>query len=281
MRRFLKVFGLGFFGLALAGSVTATTVPSLGAAGGYAVFALNSFTLSGGGGAITGNVAVGQSASTSSPGTITGTVFLNSAEGAKYNGNIVPSGGTKNVDLSAAITAAQNAPAQYNALTATQTFSGGLSNNSSITGNGGVNVIDVNGIDLTNGTLTLNGGANDIFIINDTGDFKFSNSDMVLNGVSASHILFNVSGNTAIAITGGGPVNFYGTILDPFGDVQVHDKNLTGEIIGKTVEDTSGFDVTNTPFTPPSNVPEPATYSTAVGALVIIGALGWRRRRSA
>jgi hypothetical protein len=252
-------------------TVRATSL-NLGAASGYAVFALGSFQYNGPG-SITGNVAVGQSTNFATPATINGTLYLNL--GVTENGNVVPTGGTQNVDLSNAIAAAQAAPAQYNALPATQSF-GTLGNNSSINGNGGINVVDVSGITLTNGVLTLNGGANDYFIINDSGDFTFSNSDMALSGgVLASHVLLNIGGNTTIS--GGGPTNFYGTFLDPNGSITVHDDNLTGELIGKTVSDTSGFQISNTPFTPTPTVPEPGTCFSTLGALLGVGALMKRR----
>jgi hypothetical protein len=249
----------------------ATTIPSLGAAGGYAVFALTTMQFNGPG-VINGNVAVGTGTNFAGPAAINGTLYLNTS--ATQNSNISPSGGTTTVNLSAAITAAQNAPAQYNALVATQS-PGSLGNNSTLIGNGGLNVIDVSSIVLTNGSLTLSGTANDYFIINDSGNFTFSNSDMALNGVMASHVLFNIGGN--MSIMGGGQINFYGTFLDPFGDVQVHDDILNGEIIGQTVEDTSGFTVTNTPFTPPSSVPEPATWLTSFGVLAAFSVAALRR----
>ena len=86
------------------------------------------------------------------------------------------------------------------------------------------------------------------FILNVSGESPPpANSNIALSGgVTANHVLINVSGS--VTITGGGPNNFYGTILDPNGAVTVHDKLLTGEIIGNTITDTSGFSVN---FVPP------------------------------
>jgi len=258
--------------LGLAPSSARAATIDLGQAGGYAVFALDSFQYNGPG-SIVGNVAVGQSTNFASPATITGTVFLNN--GVQQQGNITPTGGFVTKDLSQAISDATTAASNFDALTPTQTL-GTLGNNSSVTGNGGTNVVNVSAIDMSNGTLTLHGSASDIFIINDSGQFKSSNSDIVLSGgVTANHIVFNVSGN--VAITGGGPVNFYGTILAPNSDISVHDKNLQGEVIGRTIEDTSGFTINNVKAVPG---PSPLIGSAALLATLGLGCV-WKRRNRA
>ena len=246
-------------------SAHAATI-DLGDASNYAVLAIDSFQFNGPG-SITGNVGIGQSMNFASPAVVNGTVFLNT--GVAKTGNVAASGGYVTADLSSAISSALSEASTLKGLTATQTF-GTLPGGFSITGNGGVNVVDVAGINMSSGALTLSGNANDIFIINVSGDFKSSNSDMVLSGgVTANHVLFNITGN--VAITGGGGNNFYGTILAPSSDVSVHDKNLTGEIIGNTIEDTSGFTVTGTPAVP---LPAPLVASAALMALLGLGYLG-------
>src|SRR5262249_32164782 len=77
-------------------------------------------------------------------------------------------------------------------LTATQTY-GNISSATTFTGNGGINVIDVNNIQ--NAPLTISGGAADTFIINISGQFN-TNQLMTLSGVSASQILFNFTGTS-------------------------------------------------------------------------------------
>jgi len=78
-------------------------------------------------------------------------------------------------------------------------------NGSSITGNGCINVIDVTNISLSAGTLTLNGGPTDSFIINVSGTMTLSGgSAIVLSGMSPSQVLFNIEGT-------GTDVNFNGT----------------------------------------------------------------------
>ena len=247
--------------LALTPRATHADVIDLGAAGNYSVFALNQFQYNGPG-VINGDVAVGGGTNFAAPAQINGTVFLNT--GVPQQGNIVPTGGFATVNLGTAISDATNEAAALDALSPTQT-PGTIGNNTTIVGNGGLNVVNVSGIKMTNGTLTLSGSANDIFIINDSGKFSSSNSSMVLTGgVTANHVLFNVAGD--VSITGGGGDNFFGTILAPSSNVSVHDKTLTGEIIGLNISDTSGFKVNGTTAVPgPSPMLASAIFVTLLG----------------
>ncbi len=216
----------------LGGTGTSVGV-SLGAAANYAVVAINGFSINGPG-TITGNVASGNNTVLTNPAVINGTVYYSGT----ISGNSTPSGGKVSTNLSQVFADAKTAASNAFALPATQSY-GSINGALTINGNGGTNVIDVSGINLTNGALTLNGSASDIFIINDTGDLTSSNSNIAISGgVTPNHVLINVSGN--VTITGGGPNNFSGTILDPNGQVTVHDKFLTGQLIGNTVTDTSG-----------------------------------------
>jgi hypothetical protein len=126
-----------------------------------------------------------------------------------------------------------------------------LGNNSSITssGTGAFNVISASGVNMTNGTLTLNGDSTSSFVINISGNFTTSNSCIVLaGGVLPQNVVWNISGN--LTITGGGCNNYYGTALDVNGAVTVHDKTWNGELIGGTITDTSGFTVNSPPPQP-------------------------------
>ena len=83
-------------------------------------------------------------------------------------------------------------------LQATLTKNNNYSGNTIINGNGGTNVVNFTGSDHNlNGTVTLNGGANDVFYIN-----VFTHMDLtgviLANGVSAKNVFFNiVSGQDA------------------------------------------------------------------------------------
>ena len=183
----------------------------------------------------------------------------------------MPTGGFQTVDLSQAISDAKNAATNLAGMSSTQSL-GSIGNNVTINGNGGVNVISTSGINMSNGQLVLKGGANDIFIINDSGQFQSSNSNMSLQGgVTANHIVFNVKGD--VAITGGGGNEFDGTILAPTSNVSVHDKTLTGEIIGGNIADTSGFTVNHT-----RAVPGPSPLLATFGLVAVMG-LGYAVKR--
>ncbi len=225
---------------------TSSTCVSLGTAGNYAIVALNGFNINGPG-TITGDVASGNNTVITHPAVINGTVYYS---GSTPSGDGTVTGGEQCADLSQVFADAESAASAAAALPATQTF-GTISNSTTIKGNGGINVVDLAGINLSNGALTLSGCASDVFILNVAGNITSSNSNITLSGgVTANHVLINVCGN--VTITGGGPNNFYGTILDPNGQVTVHDKLLTGELIGCTITDTSGFSVCYQPFCPPT-----------------------------
>ena len=99
------------------------------------------------------------------------------------------------------------------ALTATQTFATGINGTTTtITGNGGLNVIDATTGDLHNVPLTLTGTANDYFVFNLFDGAVDTNKAMVLNGVDPNHILFNLLGTGTVFQTSGGDVLF-GTYL--------------------------------------------------------------------
>jgi hypothetical protein len=225
---------------------TLMTGSPLGVAANYAVVAQNGFNINGPG-TINGSVASGNKTVLTAPAVITGKVdYIGS-----YSSNIKPGWGAYSNSASAmgqVWAAAQNASTFAFSLAPTQTF-GTISNATTINGNGGLNVISLTGINLTNGSLTLHGSASDIFIVNVHGSITSSNSNIALSGgITANRVLINVSGS--VTINGGGPNGFYGTILDPTGAVTVHDKMLYGELIGNTVTDTSGFSVCNEPFLP-------------------------------
>src|SRR6185437_14374876 len=88
-----------------------------------------------------------------------------------------------------AILAASQAAAQ----TPTQTFDS-ISKATTIIGNGGVNVIAVNG-NITN-SLILSGSASDVFIVNVTGTVNLTgNATLGIGGeVTADHVLYNFTG---------------------------------------------------------------------------------------
>jgi hypothetical protein len=164
-------------------------------------------------------------------------------------------GGTVTQDLSQAVSDANAASAADAALTPTQSV-GNLTANTSITGNGGVNVISVQSLSFNSNTLTLAGGANDVFVINVAGNFTFAQSNVVLTGgVTANHVLFYFP-------TAGGTIDLFkssnvvvGTFLAPQRSV-IYDNpaSFTGAIIAQNIDIHSGADLTGATFAVPAGV---------------------------
>lgn len=140
--------------------------------------------------------------------------------------------------------AALAANAFFAGLTPTQTFSAPINSGLTLTGNGGQNVIAVNGqVNLNNsGNLTISGGPGDFFVFNIAAgqNFQLQNgSSIVLNGISPSQVVFNFLGNSSTpAPPGPGPApgpggnlqvqsgpqgasNTAGIFLDPSGQINI------------------------------------------------------------
>ena len=79
------------------------------------------------------------------------------------------------------------------ALTPTLTYTGTVQNSLAINGNGGQEVIDFD--NLQNPDITISGNASDSFVFNVSGTFQ-TNQAIVLNGVTASQILWNFTGTS-------------------------------------------------------------------------------------
>jgi len=157
-----------------------------------------------------------------------------------------------------AATTAQNIATAASALAATQTFTT-INGTTTITGNGGLNVIDVDNID--NAKLTLSGGPMDFFVFN-VSDQIHTNQPMSLIGITPEQILFNLTGTGTVFQTSGGDVSFGTYLAANGGDFQFSQLELTGRLItiGGDVQFVSGSEI--------PAIPEPATF-----ALVSIGAI--------
>ncbi|MCA9097364.1 MAG: hypothetical protein KDA36_03225, partial [Planctomycetaceae bacterium] len=146
-------------------------------------------------------------------------------------------GGIFKSDMAGAVADALAASAMASSLTATQTFTDiaptSISPDFSITGNGGINVIQVDGdIILKSGqTLTLVGGSSDVFIINVSGKLLMKgNAGIVLDGVLAENVLWNFPGGGG-NIKGSSDSVMFGTVLAPSDDV-VWKGTINGALIG-------------------------------------------------
>lgn len=145
-------------------------------------------------------------------------------------------------------------------LTPTQTF-GAITGTQTITGTAGINVINI--ASLHNPTLTLSGNADTIFVINVAGLFS-TNRAITLQGITASQILWNLTGTGTVLQTSGGNT-LYGTFLATNGgDFQFSSLNLTGALINTAghIQFVSNSRMTIAPFIPPQTnpeIPEPST----------------------
>ena len=172
-----------------------------------------------------------------------------------------------------AATIAQNVSSFASSLAATQTFTT-ISNTTTITGNGGLNVIDV--ANITNAKLTLSGTANDFFLFNVSNAISTNQPMTLSGGVSPSNILFNLTGTGTVAVfqTSGGDVSFGTYLATNGGKFQFSNLNLTGRLInvGGDVQFVSGSMI--------PAVPEPGTFALiGIGAIALVCAVREPRRR--
>jgi hypothetical protein len=204
---------------------------SLGDAGQFAVLGLRGTQINDGSATITGNEGVSRGGviQTSSRTHITGNVDEFARREFRGRGHV---GGHVVVDaalMTQADADALAASAQAAALKATQTL-GTVRRATTITGNGGLNVIDINGS--IRASLTLSGGANDVFVVNVTGNLSLSGSAALglAGGVTANHVLYNFIGRHGQISTGAhDAVN--GTLLGVHYNFNVGG-TVNGELIG-------------------------------------------------
>ena len=123
-----------------------------------------------------------------------------------------------------------------------------------------MNVIDVGSIQ--NATLTINGSANDYFIFNVSTGIQTNHVMTLTGGVTASHILWNLTGTGTVLQTSGGDV-LVGTFLATNGGAfQFSELQLTGALIntGGNIQLVSGnHTLTQAGFTPPPPMGCPIT----------------------
>lgn len=283
----------------LASSVRADVVPTLGTATDFALLSVPGNTkwdLSKA--YINGNVGVGDfgSVDQSKNSTISnGDVFVTqsasqytwSAQGTHVNVHVDAA------KVNQAITDIQTADAAIRALTATYTLAGGLNSAgaTTITGNGGLNVIDITG-DLTlgaakgsGGGLFFSGSSSDYFIVRISGNVKLSGGSFLggSNGVDASHIIYDLVGASGTlntdkdnAVSGSMIFLNYTATLDGaftnlYGGYSAIDNTTTVTL-------QSGVTVTSDPFTPPTGSPPPVPEAATISILGV-SAMGLLMRR--
>jgi len=125
----------------------------------------------------------------------------------------------------------------------------------SVTGNGGINVIKVGSVVLVKKVLTINGGPNDIFIINVSGDFSMGSAQVVLRGgVRAGQVLWNFPGTGTTVKVYKAVTSASGTFLAPLRDYVQDGATLYGSVLsGGNVSIHSGAKVKRPGECTPSN----------------------------
>jgi len=232
--------------LCLSNAISATTLPCgdhcrsdvfpLGAAASYAVLALDGADLDIGSGStlIDGDVGLGAHTTGSlMKATITGKLLRDPTSTAAQHPDLVVNGGTWVASLGSAVGDALAASSSFAALPPTQTFGDVTVQDFTITGAGGLNVIQIQSLSVVGGSLTFVGGPSDRFLINVLGDFTWNGGTMLVQGgVTMDRVLWNFP-------TAGNPVGIFkpvmvaiGTFLAPFRDVILDKGTLFGAIIG-------------------------------------------------
>lgn len=184
---------------------------------------------------LVGDVGLGPAATQHfDEGLLTGTYFVDPAANNSNNHNVVISGGTVEKNLATATDDALAASATAASLPADQVF-GDIKKDTTISGGPGLNVIEVNKIELDNGeTLTIEGDASSFFVINIDRTFKLkeASSIVVAGGTLPENVLFNILGNRDSKIESGSVA--YGRILAPNAKMKIEDVGslLIGAIIG-------------------------------------------------
>jgi hypothetical protein len=246
-----------------------TPALSIGSAGNFAVLGLS--------GTIMGN---GSSATVNGSEGVSQGGFLISLPKATVSGGVVESAAGEVFNLSGkgvsptvnptllnqADADAASASSQAKALAPTQSF-GSITKATTVVGNGGLNVININGS--ISSSLTLSGGANDVFVVNVTGSMSLGRGAVLglVGGVTANHVLYNfVGGGGSVVTSNGSVVN--GTLLGTGYSFDLAG-TLNGEVIGggAVLVLESGWTVNQASFV----MPAPAGPSSLSGFVRDIG----------
>jgi hypothetical protein len=214
--------------------IAPNAVFTLGPASEFAVLGLDrtDVVISEGKTSVTGNVGLGANDGGSLlKATIFGALKLSPSAHPDIHSDLRVTGGRSVTNLDAAVAAALAASARLAALPATKIY-GAVNGSTTFVGNGGLNVINVASLKAVKSTIALRGGPSDVFVFNVAGDFTFGSSQMILQGVSPSNVVFNFP-------TSGSDINIYkdistayGTFLAPSRKIIVDQSTVTGSIIG-------------------------------------------------
>jgi hypothetical protein len=268
---------------------------NLGAAGDFTILALEGGTLSiNSATSIIGDVGVGKNVTTSQYQKVDnedGNILVHSTALASFNANFntanvvfttghgIQTGAAVDTKLQDANTDALNAAATYAALIPAVSSANDLGSPNdisiSVTGGGGQNVYRLGDANFNSDTLTINGGSSDTFIFDVTGNFDFSQSQIVLNGVTPDQVLFNfLTGSSGHVDVNKDTTVFNGTILAPDAPIIYHNPaTFTGRIIGSDITLHSDFNITG----PGGEVPDAGSTLALMG--IGLGLLAAAKRK--
>ena len=259
---------------------------NLGAAAGYAGLELHAapvtFTLSKVTARVDGNIGVAPNGSFdfSGGGEVTGGIYAGAGATVTISGGSTATDGvfTNYAGINQAVADAHAAAAYYAGLTPGQTLTS--LGAGTITGNGGMNVFQINGdLALSLSTLTLSGGASDVFVFNITGQVNLSRANIVLSGVSPSAVLFNLIG-TGQKVLSTGHSNTEGVFLAENGAIQVDGGvHVSDFIAGDTLIWQSGVNITQATSASVVAVPEAGTTATLIITAVMMGSFAFLQKR--
>ena len=143
---------------------------------------------------------------------------------------------------------------------------------------GGIQVFSVNSLNLTS-VLTIQGGANDIIIINDPSNAIFTKNVTLAGGITPDQVLFNIYGTvgTILSINGGGGA--HSTIMGDIitrGAYYATAATVDGRILGGygTILWGNNFEMD----VPNDVAPEPAEYAMLAGGFAVLFYFGRRAR---
>jgi len=167
-------------------------------------------------------------------GLLTGVLAVDPAADNSRGNSVVVEGGTQVRSLSAAAADASYAVLAASVLEPMVSF-GEIKDSLVITGGDGLNVIEVEKLDLDNGeSLTLSGSADSAFVVNVNGKFKLNHGSALTlaGGVRADRVLVNIRGTEDSSIENGSVA--VGTILAPNAKFKIKGTGsiLVGTLVG-------------------------------------------------
>jgi hypothetical protein len=266
----------------------ANTIPDLGAAADFGVLGLSNASYAIQGSIVVGDVGIAAGGAASNSGAVFGNATESSSGQFTNSGYLSGSISVDPTTMASANSAARTAASVAAGDTPTQAL-GAVNSSTTVTGNGGLNVIRITSLNLNNASLTLNGTASDIFVIQVSGNFTMTGSGRIVLGtnVSASQVLIVfTSNNTGVTI---GPSNnnnptINGTLLSASTSTNwnITGGIFNGEIITATTPshagtlNLSGAILSATPFRP---IPEPSSVVLAgIASLWLASLARWKRK---